>query len=50
MFFEIDFDEMVDFIYSKMTLEGIVIHRDTIIKMLDYETEFILESGDMEEE
>lgn len=49
MFFEVEFDDMVDYIYSKMTLDGIVITRDIIIKMLDYETEFILENGDMGE-
>lgn len=49
MMFEVEFEVMVDYIYSRMTLDGIVIHRDTIAKMLDYETEFILENGGMGE-
>lgn len=50
MMFEVDFDEMVDYIYTQMTLAGNVVNRDTILKVLDYETAYILEAGLMGDE
>lgn len=49
-FYEVDFEDMVDFIYSMMTLSGLVISRETVIAVLDAETQYILELGMMGEE
>lgn len=42
-FMEVDFDDMVEFIYSRITMAGAVISKEQVIAVLDGEIEYLLE-------